>query len=283
MAPQVSFNWDIHLDCNYRCPYCWFDGKWDELKTKNFYPGKDALMKAWRLIYDKYGKVKIAVTGGEPLTYPGFAEFISEISGLHELMVITNLSADVNELIDPKKRDRVCINPSFHPLAADVDAFINKALMLKEAGLMKCITFLAWPPLIGKLSFYRELFEKNGLSLTVQSFFGTYEGRRYPESYSEQEKAAIFPHLGNRGGEYFQTEAFDPRGKLCNAGRIYGVISPDGSVRRCGGSNSSKSILGNIFSGDFKLLKEPAQCDSEVCPCNEWAFLLEKNDIVTTI
>lgn len=276
MRGPVSFNWDIHWECNYRCPYCWFNGKWDEIKSRNRYPPYAELIKAWKNIHKLYGPVKVAITGGEPLMYPQFAEFISEMSEFHEFMIVTNLSADVSGFISANSSGNVKVNPSFHPLSAEPEQFIAKALMLKEAGMMQCVTYLAWPPLIKKLPQYQEIFTKHGLSLTVQSFFGEYEGKRYPDSYTEQEKQAVFPQLGTRGGELFQTAVFEPAGRLCNAGKTYGVIHPDGTVRRCGGINSKDAAVGNIFSDDFRLLDDPAPCASEVCPCNEWALLLEE-------
>ena len=277
MSENISFNWDIHWECNYRCPYCWFNGKWDEVKSRNFYPPYEMLIRGWKNVHKLYGPVKVAITGGEPLMYPRFTEFIGEMSEFHEFMIVTNLSADIACFVKANNSKNVKVNPSFHSLSADADLFIGKALMLKEAGMMQCITYLAWPPLIKKLAYYQALFEKKGLSLTVQSFFGEYDGRRYPDGYSEEEKKIIFPQLGTRGDKPFQTGAFSPRGKLCNAGRTYGVIHPDGTVRKCGGINSDDAVIGNIFKEEFRLREDPSVCASEICPCNEWAFLLEKD------
>ena len=35
MREKVNFVWDIHYRCNFRCPFCWFNGKWDELDGLN--------------------------------------------------------------------------------------------------------------------------------------------------------------------------------------------------------------------------------------------------------
>jgi organic radical activating enzyme len=271
----ISFNWDIHWACNYNCPYCWFYGKWEEIKSRNVYHSSTELLEAWGNIHKKYGSVKISITGGEPFIYPGFMDFIEQTSDIHKFQIITNLSADIDKFVSRINKRNVSINPSFHPLSADTDEFIDKALLLKSEGLTECITFLAWPPLIEKLRKYQELFDQKGLTLTLQSFYGEYNKRAYPDSYTAREKEIICPQMGSRGGEKYSTSAPKTKGRLCNAGRIYGVVHPDGTVQRCGGINSGKSIVGNLFDVNFKLNEDPLPCSAEMCPCNEWAFLLE--------
>jgi MoaA/NifB/PqqE/SkfB family radical SAM enzyme len=280
MKQDISFNWDIHWACNYRCPYCWFYGKWDEVAGRNVYHSLEKLLMVWERIFDRYGQVKVAITGGEPFHYPNFADFIVEASQWHHFMIITNLSTDITAFIHRVRRDAVVVNPSFHPLSADVDDFIGKARVLKEAGLLQCITYLAWPPLIEKIPHFQEQFARHGLTLTLQSFFGEYRGITYPDGYTEQEKMLIMPHLGSRGEKKFQTEAMRTRGKQCRAGQVYGVIHPDGTVRRCGGINSQDAVVGNLFDDNFALLAGSLPCTSETCPCNEWAFLLDSDRMV---
>ena len=276
---EISFNWDIHYRCNYRCPYCWFFGKWTEVEKQNIYPPLEQLIGVWKKIYSLYGPVKISITGGEPFLYPKFTELIKELSQMHRIEIITNLSVDIERFINEIRQAVVNINPSFHSLYADFDKFVSKVLLLKDRQMVESVSYLAWPPQIPLLQNYQERFNKFGISLSIQSFFGEYKGIKYPDGYTEQEKQIIMPQLGTRGGKLFQTEPIITKGKRCAAGHRYGVIHPDGKVLRCGGMNSSMpegSIIGNLLDEDFRLLIEPSLCTFEVCPCNEWAFLLEE-------
>jgi organic radical activating enzyme len=64
MSNKISFSWDLHWACNYRCPYCWWHGRWDELAPRNRYPGTGNLVNIWKRIYEKYGEVHIEIAGG---------------------------------------------------------------------------------------------------------------------------------------------------------------------------------------------------------------------------
>ncbi len=277
---NVSFNWDILLMCNYRCPYCWFYDKWAEVKSRNRIFTVKELIDAWSNIYARYGTVKVSITGGEPFLYPDFTEFIKELSQMHKVEIITNLSTDIRQFVKVINSENVSANPSFHPLFADFDKFIERALLLKETGLLRCVSYVAWPPQVSRIGYYTEQFLRYGLSISIQSFFGEYKGLRYPDAYTEADKQIILPQIGNRGGEPFQTEPLKTRGRLCAAGQKYGVIHPDGTVLRCGGMNPAEAVsnVGNLFEEGFRLFDGPSPCTFEICPCNEWAFLLKEKE-----
>ncbi|MBI5241197.1 MAG: radical SAM protein [Elusimicrobia bacterium] len=271
----LSFNWDINWVCDYGCPYCWFHGKWEELRPRSPALPVERILRAWERTHARYGPAKVSITGGEPLLYPGFTEIVAGISRRHAVEVISNLSRDVSGLVASCRGREVTVNPSFHPLRADAEVFIPRALALKEAGMLKAVTVVAWPPLVARLAELQALFRGKGLSLTVQPFQGEHDGRRYPEAYTPEQRRGIEPDLGSRGGETFRMGAMTTRGRLCHAGRRYAVIHPDGTAQRCGGAAGEDRVLGNFFSDGFSLLESPRPCASDSCPCNEWAFLLD--------
>ncbi|MFA5388669.1 MAG: hypothetical protein WC312_02815 [Candidatus Omnitrophota bacterium] len=274
---RVSFSWDIHYKCNYRCPYCWWHGRWQDLSKFNKYPAIKELVGYWTNIYRKYGPAHIEVLGGEPFIYPGFNELISELSKMHTLGITTNLSVDIGDFscrIDP---GRVKVMPTFHPYSADFDSFLIKALLLKQKGFSESVYYLAYPPQIKFINFYREKFTASGINFLVTTFWGRYNDTEYPAGYKDEEKAAIEGVLARRCNEEYQvTPKKDFKGKLCNAGRYYGGIHPDGKVVRCGGSGLDEAV-GNFFDDNFALFDKPLPCAADSCKCNEWAFLLEKD------
>jgi len=252
---KKMFSWDIHWKCNYRCPYCWWHGRWDELQKQNYYPGIDKLIEAWMRVYELYGSVHIDISGGEPLIYPGFFELLSVITRYHTVGINTNLCGNAQKIIEKlgNTKERLRFNATFHPLFANFDGFIKKAVLLTHNHFDMGVVYLAWPPQIKDILVYRKKFEKEGFQMAVLTFWGNYNGRRYPDSYTEEEKEIISPNLGRRSGEEFQIKPVVTEGKACNAGYRYAALHPDGKALRCGGGSWEKedSALGNLFDVNF--------------------------------
>ena len=266
---KIRFTWDIHYVCNYRCPYCWFDGKWEGLKSHNCYPVLEEIIRSWKRIYEKYGSVRIEITGGEPFLFPKFEELIKNLSEFHYIGISTNLSKDfeLNEI----NKERIMVSPSFHPLEADLNKFLERVKKLKDKGIIGCGSYVAWPPNLKMIDKYRKIFTRSGARLEVQPFYGRYQGKSYPDGYTEEEKKLISYYAGARGGKKYEPKVIRQKGKICAAGYHYGVIKPNGDVFRCAGS---EELIGNIFKDNFSLRDKPYYCDAEECKCNEWAFLL---------
>lgn len=277
----VAFSWDLHYRCNYRCPYCWFHEKWQDLKKQNQYFSVEEWFERWKHIYDKYGSVKIDVLGGEPFIYPDFVELIKRVSSLHRLVITTNLSVDIEDFCNKVDPLNVTINPTFHPLFSDLGNFLNRAVMLKERGLTKTVLYLAYPPQVDKIPYYKRIFEEKGLCFSVLTYWGTHKGVSYPGGYTEKERRLIGESLASRAGENFQVSPKEVKGRLCNAGHTYAVIQGSGNVLRCGGGLTNENI-GSFFDKDFRLQNSPSPCNAEFCRCNEWAFLLQGDGVSVT-
>jgi len=273
---QILFSWDIHYTCNYRCPYCWFHGNWPNLSKQNKYLPLERLVGIWDKVHKNYGPARILIIGGEPFIYPNFEELIKELSRIHLVEITSNLSVSLAGFAKEVNSPNVSVTGTFHPLFADFDSFVKNILALKEKNMCAHIWYLAYPPQIKLLQYYKEKFDKYGIPLSVMTFWGEYNGIKYPQGYTQEEKAVFMPYLGGREGEKFQLKPKQIKGELCSAGQIYAVIKADGSVYRCGGSCCQS--IGNFFSDDFKLLDKPLPCESEFCPCNEWALLLVKTE-----
>ena len=270
---NIYFTWDIHYKCNFRCPYCWFYTGWAEAAKRNIYLSPDEWMVHWRRVFDKYGSVRIEITGGEPFIYPKFIELIKLLSSIHSVKITTNMSGDIETFvkkIDPK---RVDLDLNFHPLFADIEILIKKALLLKETGFKAGVCYLAYPPQMGKIDIFRKRFEEAGINFALAAFWGQYENKTYPESYTQQEIEYIRPFLGDIDRIVYHLKGESPKGKLCNAGYKYAVVQADGKVIRCG--QLADKIISNLMDEDFHLLNKPEPCEADCCPCNEYGNLLE--------
>jgi MoaA/NifB/PqqE/SkfB family radical SAM enzyme len=273
---MIQFTWDIHYKCSYACPYCWFHGKWEDIKCHNIYPGTERLLTCWENIRKSYGRVHVEISGGEPSIYPDFAEFVCALAAIHEVGVTSNLSGDIQGIL--RSSQRFHVGMSFHPLFAEYEAFLAKARGIKGAGLGNGVLYLAYPPAVPEIPRYKAMFEEQGFIFSVLTFWGKFQGRDYPQSYSHQEREIIDTALGVRGesNTKYQLQPEITRGRLCRAGHAYALVHPNGDAYRCGGGNwkDQHAPFGNIFRDDFRLCEKPEPCESEHCPCNEWSFLL---------
>jgi MoaA/NifB/PqqE/SkfB family radical SAM enzyme len=158
-------------------------------------------------------------------------------------------------------------------LFANIDIFIKKTLLLKEAGFKAGVCYLAYPPQMKQMDRFRERFEEIGVNFALAAFWGEYAGRRYPGSYTQEEIDFIRPFLGDIDRIIYHLKGESPKGKLCNAGYKYAVIQADGNVVRCG--QLADKFIGNILKETFWLYNAPLPCEAEVCPCNEYINIID--------
>ncbi len=284
MIPKVELEWLIHYKCNCRCPYCFFDGMWEELAARNHYLPLEKWLRAWHRIFKKYDSVRILITGGEPFIYPDFTELIRELSKYCTIGFDTNLSCDKEYLanfIEDTVSENISLGLSFHPLFADFGSFLDKALFLKQKGFKICVQYVTYPPQIGQMKYFQERFSREGLYFIPLAFRGTYNGMSYPRTYTKEEERQIFSvtddlELEHKERVIKQVKQVKSKDRLCRAGQVYARIDTDGTVYRCGHSvsNPNNKPLGNFFNEEFKLLEEPLPCEQEICPC-EFRWLVE--------
>jgi len=77
---KVFFTWLTNHSCNYRCPYCFSCGNWEEIAKNDRYFSRETILSARNRIKNKYGECHIAISGGESTLYPEFISLIREIS-----------------------------------------------------------------------------------------------------------------------------------------------------------------------------------------------------------
>lgn len=263
---KINFTWLPNYACNYRCPYCFLSENWEEvLKTDKYFP-KEKILAAWSRIKDKYGEAHICVSGGEPTLFPGFMGVIKEISKIHTIGICTNLSIDVGEIIDNLDASRVDLSVSFHPHFTKLDDLLDKLKLLKQYHWRVIVQCVGWPPLLAGMDNYYSDFQE--FNFSVLPFWGKYNGKTYPQNYTEEEKGIINKHIAHRENESFKTEPPKVKGRICRAGQVYAHILPDGQVARC--SFGGRLINKNFFDVGFSLLNKPSACTCEYCGCLEW-------------
>lgn len=280
---RVFFTWDIHYDCNYRCSYCYFSDRWEELAKKNVYPGIDVWKIIWDKIYEKYGETHVHISGGEPFTYPNIIDLTAYLVEKHTIEFDTNLSFDEKEFVSKIKdvhRYRVKFAAAFHPEFVDFNTFLKKILFLKEAGCDVTVNYVAYPPQLKQMKKYKNDFNRNGISFNIMPFRGEYQGRKYPDEYTYEEKSIIIECDFQTGAKMLEKytsnykqsmSSHTNKGLLCRMGQMYAKIHPDGTAYRCC-LIKDEGKLGNLINGTFELYEEPQICVYDKCHC--WVAMI---------
>jgi len=167
----LKFDWDIHHDCNYRCPYCWFYGKWHIEKRESLYLPMVEWVKHWDRVYEKYGTVCISINGGEPSIYPSFLDLVKALSEKHLVSFITNLSFDVEFFLATQiSPSKIVLGLSFHPLQSDLESFLNKAKLLIKENYEITVYFVAYPPQMYMIKYLRDCFKEENICFRLMTF-----------------------------------------------------------------------------------------------------------------
>lgn len=283
-SEKICFCWNVNYTCNYRCPYCFFYNRWNEVIKDNGNFSATDWINAWQRIYDTYGSTKIETAGGEPFTFPSFVTCVNEICKVHALRVTTNLYCSIgilDSLIKQNSPERLKWNVSFHPSFANFNDFLKKVLFLKENNFEVLVMYVAYPPQLEQATHFKKIFQDKGITFFIQAFQGVYKDISYPGGYSDDEKQKICALKDNGYHEGLkrlidnQMLQKSTKGKLCLAGYKYAFVDSNGMVYRC--TRERKYPMGNFLKHDFKLLEKPSPCEFENCPC-EFTWLVEESD-----
>lgn len=272
---RVFYTWDIHYACNYRCSYCYFFKRWEEVAKENRYIEVNKWKDIWDSIFLKYGTGHIHISGGEPFTYPSINDLVAHLTNKFTVEFDTNLSFDAHEFMRKVGPERVRFAAAFHPEFIDIDAYLKKALLLKKNGYDLGINYVGYPAQLARMKEYKEAFENEHISFDIMPFRGEYQGRTYPKGYREEEKELIRncdPRTAAKMLEsYGQEKKMSHRDEVCRMGQMYTKIHPDATAYRCC-YISEKGKLGNLIDGTFSLSEEPKPCEYDECSC--WVAMI---------
>ncbi|OGR46603.1 MAG: hypothetical protein A2X34_05250 [Elusimicrobia bacterium GWC2_51_8] len=269
---KVSMTWDIHRLCNYHCPHCWFDGSWEAAKKDVIYLPPERWKDFWQHLYDHYGEIRVTIVGGEPFFYPGFTEIIKNISNIHRIMISTNGSLISDDFIRDVNPEKITIAISFYAYLASFDKTLATVKKLRKSNFAVGINYLAYPhPLqwnYDKIRLYRKIFKEAGCGwFFIASYWGKYDGRAYPDSYSPEDKAFILEDCLVPQRLAFSLKAESSKGRLCWAGGKYASISAGGRIYRCGTCGVE---IGDVHNTPVQLSERPIACPVDDCKCGEY-------------
>ena len=139
------------------------------------------------------------------------------------------------------------------------DRYASNFLLCKTAGFLIGAAEVAHPSLARQVTKYTTEFRERGVDIRFDPFIGEYEGRKYPEAYTEEEIELFnLDPVSDYG-----IKAFYQKGKMCNAGYNVAVVTPNGHIRAC---DLSRDDLGSVYTG-IKFKKDLTICPFRFCWC----------------
>jgi len=204
----------------------------------------------------------ISFTGGELFLIPNIVDACREITKRHFVGFTTNLvTGRIRELNDAVNPHAISfIVASFHPEEFEkvyaVNMFVDNYLRFWHKGVKITAKAVAYPKFKDKLLKYQKTLSIKGVNLAFSPFIGELEGKKYPDSYSDEE---LRDFCLNPSIKQFTNNL----GKPCNAGYNAASIGINGDITSC--SNIPEK-LGNIYTG-FKFNSRMKTCPNAFCDC----------------
>lgn len=258
--------------CNFKCSYCivatsqenfvsWSEENYKTI-TKNL--SKADFKYNIRLgVQGEFFANKVLVEGGRVL---------SNAENCVGVNLITNLSLSPKQFekaFEGYDVSKLGVVASYHPTEIkDTEAWLETAkYMNKKADFS--IVVVAFPPILSKLEKMVSRFHDLGIHVAVQAYIGEYEGKNYPQDYTNEEKERIKAITYSRHDFEFFVNLKRPG--MCNAGsKSFFVNTVTGKVLTCGiGLMKDAKEIGNLLeSPRIEFLTEPMQCTSPTCQCD---------------
>lgn len=250
-------HWDVTKRCNLDCEYCF--GKITDPSVKVNWIDIERLM----VTLDKTGKTfRISFTGGEPTMIPNFIEAVKAITQKHYVsfntnLIIKNLMKIISE-VDPQRILHIHASLHYNELVKKnlLERFIKNFRSFRENGFNIYAEVVAYPSLKEKLGELKSTMQKEGIELSFAPFYGKFEEKIYPESYTKsgQKLFGLSSKIIN---------SHTQKGNLCNAGYNVGVVFSNGNIYPC---HQIKEKIGNIYKGiNFNACL--VKCPSRRCGC----------------
>jgi acyl-CoA thioesterase-1 len=248
--------------CNYSCAYC-------------YVPSQANTGQHWRGTVEKwhdgflsaFGRERLVfyLSFGEPMAGRNFYEVLDMIASEPHWSghMTSNLSLPLGRLLQTRlvREGRFHVNASYHPSQTTVTDFLKKLLELRAAGIEPPVVYVMWPPQAGEpFDEALRVLGAHGFLIHVRRFRGMWEGKRYPQAYTEEERRRVARYADDATIKYMLNDFEDGRWSLHSkpsyAGMYYAMVDNEGDVWVCPDYHGEEP-LGNVLKGTLRLPWEP--------------------------
>ena len=258
--------------CNYKCSYCIVSTAqekfitWSEDNYKAIINNLTKVPFKYNIRLGVQGEFfanKVLIEGGRVL---------SNSDNCFGVNLITNLSLSPSQFeraFEGYNVSKLGVVASYHPTEIkDIDDWIETAKYMNDKVDFSLVV-VAYPPILSELEEKVKLFHELGIHVAVQGYIGEYDGKNYPQQYTEEQRERIKAMTYSRHDFEFFINLKRPG--MCNAGyKSMFINAVTGDVKSCGIPLMKDSfVMGNLVEGhSVKFAEGPMQCTSPRCQCD---------------
>ena len=250
----------LTMACPYRCSYCINEFE-SNRKSEKIMRAEDWITGLSRLtnLDRNSGPIPITLQGGEPTVHPDFYEIINALPDRIRIDLLTNLSFDVDEMIqkvDPgrlrRKAPYASIRVSYHPGQVEINELLEKTHRLLDAGFSVGIWGVLHPDIAEHILEIQKRAQAEDIDFRTKEFLGFHNGKLH--------------------GQYKYSQACSTKIEqdvLCRTTEL--IIGPGGDIYRCHHDLYEKAQpIGHLLQSDFNMSNEfkPCHCFGHCNPCD---------------
>ena len=258
--------------CNYACDYC-IAGH----GTVHNKPNINWSDERCTAIIDNIIKLPYQINirlgvGGEffiSKTLVDGARKLSQSPNITSVNLITNLSFSIEQyekIFEGYALEKIALVASFHPTEVkDHYEWFNKAATMNQRTDF-AVVMVATPDKLQQLKDAKNYLNSLGVAVFVQAFIGTHNEKKYPQSYTPEERAFLRSIVYSRHDYEFMFELKKPG--ICNAGYEYLYVDPMGKVFPCGRGHYPNMLGDFSVSPTVRLRQAALPCPFQDCACD---------------
>ena len=187
MSKNTEISFSLRNPCNYSCEYCIGKGVHNSIIQHD--------MKKLYDIYELTGSFVFTVFEcgtGEPTLHPQIKDILFLMKNYGTISMPTNNSISPKNWLLKDFAKSMLLNITIHPQAEkEIDSFTERLVEIRELGSVINLRYIARPDRMHNIQRLKDYFEIRGFDIKGIPFEGSYNGKEYPISYSEDEKKIL--------------------------------------------------------------------------------------------
>jgi hypothetical protein len=195
----------IRCNCNYSCFYC----QANRIKEETEYHSPERLRKIYSDL-SAFVVTNFECGASEPTLHPQIRDLLETVVEYGAAVVYTNNSRPPEQWLPATHPERMHVYASLHTEGeTEINSFLERLLSIREKGGQIGVLLVGHPTRLASFERYYRLFFDHDIPVDIHPFHGFYQNKKYPESYTETEKA-LFSHY-----RQLYEKKFVNRGNTC--------------------------------------------------------------------